>query len=129
MNVCVITDDRMIQIDGEAINFDFTIDANIHAIEWNGSTGNVQFKDNTPNEEFTEITAYQSLVDAHAAEKQRLVAFEIQKEVDRISNMTYADKRSVEYPSIIEQLDDIYHNGIVGWSDAIKVIKDKYPKN
>lgn len=26
------------------------------------------------------------------------------------------------------QLDDIYHNGICDWKDAIKVTKDKYPK-
>jgi hypothetical protein len=37
-------------------------------------------------------------------------------------------KRSQEYPSIVDQLDDIYHNGIDGWKATIKVTKDKYPK-
>ena len=32
------------------------------------------------------------------------------------------------YPSIGDQLDDIYHNGIDGWKATIKAIKDKYPK-
>jgi len=32
------------------------------------------------------------------------------------------------YPSIEDQLDDIYHNGIDGWKATIKVTKDKYPK-
>jgi len=41
---------------------------------------------------------------------------------------TYDTKRSNEYPSIAEQLDDIYHNGIDGWKATIKVTKDKYPK-
>ena len=32
------------------------------------------------------------------------------------------------YPSIGDQLDDIYHNGIDGWKATIKATKDKYPK-
>ena len=27
-----------------------------------------------------------------------------------------------------DQLDDIYHNGVVGWKNTIKATKDKYPK-
>ena len=41
---------------------------------------------------------------------------------------TYDVKRAGEYPLILEQLDDIYHNGIDGWKKTIKAIKDKYPK-
>ena len=40
----------------------------------------------------------------------------------------YREKRQAEYPSITEQLDDLYHNGIDGWKSTIKAIKDKYPK-
>ena len=40
----------------------------------------------------------------------------------------YKRKRALEYPSIIDQLDDIYHNGIAGWKSTIKLTKDKYPK-
>ena len=40
----------------------------------------------------------------------------------------YVGKRELEYPSIVEQLDDIYHNGIDAWKATIKVTKDKYPK-
>ena len=40
----------------------------------------------------------------------------------------YQYKRELEYPSIIDQLDDIYHNGIDGWKTTIKAVKDKYPK-
>ena len=40
----------------------------------------------------------------------------------------YQRKRKIEYPSIAEQLDDIYHNGIDGWKETIKATKDKYPK-
>ena len=40
----------------------------------------------------------------------------------------YQYKRIAEYPSIADQLDDIYHNGIDGWKTTIKAVKDKYPK-
>tara|TARA_R110000765_G_scaffold224810_2_gene328787 strand:+ start:554 stop:841 length:288 start_codon:yes stop_codon:yes gene_type:complete len=40
----------------------------------------------------------------------------------------YQRDRAVEYPSIVDQLDDIYHNGIEGWKATIKTTKDKYPK-
>ena len=40
----------------------------------------------------------------------------------------YQYKRADEYPSIVDQLDDIYHNGIDEWKKTIKAVKDKYPK-
>ena len=40
----------------------------------------------------------------------------------------YKYNRQAEYPSVIDQLDDIYHNGIDGWKRTIKEVKDKYPK-
>ena len=40
----------------------------------------------------------------------------------------YQRKRAKEYPSIADQLDDLYHNGIDGWKATIKTTKDKYPK-
>tara|TARA_R100001440_G_scaffold1609_5_gene5167 strand:- start:775 stop:1053 length:279 start_codon:yes stop_codon:yes gene_type:complete len=40
----------------------------------------------------------------------------------------YKYNREAEYPSIVDQLDDIYHNGVSGWKTTIKAVKDKYPK-
>ena len=44
-------------------------------------------------------------------------------------NDSYKSKRRAEYPSIADQLDDIYHNGIDGWKATIKTTKDKYTKS
>ena len=46
----------------------------------------------------------------------------------KMSENEYKEKRKQEYPSIEDQLDDIYHNGIDGWKTTIKAVKDKYPK-
>ena len=40
----------------------------------------------------------------------------------------YQRDRAIEYPSIADQLDDIYHNGVDEWKKTIKAVKDKYPK-
>ena len=41
---------------------------------------------------------------------------------------TILNNRANNYPSIVDQLDDIYHNGIDAWKATIKTTKDKYPK-
>ena len=43
-------------------------------------------------------------------------------------NLKYQRDRAEAYPSIVDQLDDLYHNGIDGWKTTIKAIKDKYTK-
>ena len=46
----------------------------------------------------------------------------------KMNELAYKDNRKAEYPSIADQLDDLYHNGIDGWKATIKAVKDKYPK-
>ena len=51
------------------------------------------------------------------------------KEIDdEYAAKKYQRDRAAEYPSIVDQLDDIYHNGIDAWKATIKTTKDKYPK-
>lgn len=49
----------------------------------------------------------------------------VQAEIDANE---YKEKRLKEYPSIPDQLDKIYHDGIDAWKVVIKATKDKYPK-
>ena len=51
-------------------------------------------------------TAVQAYIDAHA----------------------YIAKRQAEYPSLPDQFDLIYHQGLDAWKAAIQAVKDKYPK-
>ena len=52
-----------------------------------------------------------------------------QKELETAyDNNAYQRSRATEYPSMAEQLDDIYHNGVDEWKKTIKAVKDKYPK-
>ena len=45
-----------------------------------------------------------------------------------LENNSYKSKRKAEYPSVVDQLDLIYHSGIDAWKTKIKETKDKYPK-
>ena len=119
-----------ISIDNESIdsaNFVGFIDNNSHAIQWDGTSGEIEYKDGTPNATISDISSY-GFETKFATEKQAIADAQAQAEADRIANMTYADKRKAEYPEIGEQLDDIYHNGIDGWKTTIQAIKNKYPK-
>ena len=46
-----------------------------------------------------------------------------------LSKLDYQWKRADEYPSVVDQLDLIYHSGIDAWKAKIKETKDKYPKS
>ena len=57
----------------------------------------------------------------------------VQAEVDSMQAeydaLQYQRDRQPEYPSMADQLDYIYHNGIAKWkSDMVKPVKDAHPK-
>ena len=40
----------------------------------------------------------------------------------------YARSRATAYPSIADQLDTIYHQGLDAWKATILVVKEEFPK-
>ena len=59
---------------------------------------------------------------------QEEIDAEIKRLQDQYDANEYQRSRAFEYPSIADQLDEIYHNGIDSWKAIIKQTKDKYPK-
>jgi bisphosphoglycerate-dependent phosphoglycerate mutase len=57
---------------------------------------------------------------------------EITAEVARLQaeydNNKYQRQRAQAYPSIADQLDKIYHEGIDAWKAQIAAVKQEYPK-
>ena len=82
-----------------------------------------------PNAEFVlkgdELTWISEDIDKPTEEEITAEQERLQTEYDANE---YQRNRAAEYPSVIDQLDDIYHNGIDGWKATIKETKDKYPK-
>jgi len=117
-------------IDGvvlESSTFRTGIPDNVHAIQWNGSSGEIEYNDGGKNKDISDISSY-GFETKFATKLKAMEDAQKKENEDYIASMTYADKRSAEYPSIEEQLDDIYHNGVDGWKATIKTVKDKYPK-
>jgi len=56
----------------------------------------------------------------------KITALATQK--DYVANQSYKDKRAAAYPSIADQLDDMFHNGFDAWKATIQEVKDDNPK-
>ena len=76
------------------------------------------------NEDYSKITWHAGTTPISEADIKAKQA-ELQTDYD---NKEYQRKRAEEYPTIKDQLDDIYHNGVDGWKTTIKAVKDNYPK-
>ena len=130
MNVGIVKEDKVVMVDGEGMNFDFDLPSNVWAIQWNGTTGEIEFNDGSPNEVITDFSAYQSFVDGHATEKQRLADVATQEATDAEAALTYADRRKAKYDALNQfemQFDDAT-NSTTTWVDAINAIKAEFPK-
>jgi len=61
------------------------------------------------------------------AENTVRLADEAEAQAEQDANSWLVGRLS-EYPSMGDQMDSIYHNGIDAWKAEIEVIKVKYPK-
>ena len=65
MRATIIADDGVVGVDGEFRNVDLSaLDANIHAVQWDGVSGHVEYRDRRPETALTDISAYQPFIDA-----------------------------------------------------------------
>ena len=77
-----------------------------------------------------ETVRYDSVNDKWTAEDKdgnsiNVVSADVDAE---LAKQNYKNQRMVEYPSIQDQLDLMYHSGFDAWKTKIKETKDKYPK-
>ena len=82
---------------------------------------NSEAKFSINGEDVNQITWYNDTTPISASDIEAKQA-ELQAEYDA---KQYQRDRANEYPSIVDQLDDIYHNGIDVWKAKINTIKDK----
>ena len=127
--ITLIPSYKQMILDGDTVNFDLKLDANIHAIQWDGSKGHIEYNDGSSNEEITEfdedgwIVKHKQVV----LDEETAIATEEKK---RANDMTYKEKRKREY-NRLEQFEMQYDdkiNNTTTWVDAIKAIKAAYPK-
>ena len=126
----IIKDDKTVIVDGESLTLDAVVLAsNVHAVQFDGTNGEIEYNDGTPNEAITSISDYSTITDDHATKVTADATASEEKRAELLAEAaTYQWKRQNEYPEVVDQLDDIYHNGIDAWKATIKSTKDKYPK-
>ncbi len=68
MRVTIIADDGKVGVDGVFRSVDLsTLDPNIHAVQWDGASGHIEFRDRSPEQQITSISAFQTFIDAWTA--------------------------------------------------------------
>ena len=56
------------------------------------------------------------------------VAYDLPAAEALVAANAYKEQRASAYPSIADQLDKIYHEGIDAWKAQIAAVKQEYPK-
>jgi len=59
---------------------------------------------------------------------EQVVAYDLSTAEALVAANAYKQQRAQAYPSIADQLDQIYHEGIDAWKSTIAAVKQEYPK-
>ena len=109
---------------------------NINAIEFDGTTGHIEYNDGTNNETINSISAYsvaKGVFDNAKAAFDTFVADEAtaQTALEATHGWKRVHDATNKYATIGEQLDQQYHdavNSTTTWKDAIAAVKSAHPK-
>lgn len=130
MQFTIINPDKMLVLNGIGVRCDFELGEGIHAIQWNGSSGHIEYVADIPNEEITDFSPYAHLIEAHTEAVAAEERAEEEWEAQQIAALDYAGQRVMRYPHIGDQLDDLFKSG--AFSDEmtaeIQAVKDAFPK-
>ena len=135
--LAIVPEDKTVVVDGMGFAFDFVVDPDIHAIQWDTDSGHIEYKSDKSNITIDSIKEYDSIIAKHGEVK---LEFEIEekkildelKEYDEVQKLIpeYSKLREREY-DVREQLDMQYwdiKNDTNNWEIYIDKIKEKYPK-
>jgi len=133
----IVPEDKTVVVDGMGFIFDFVVDPDIHAIQWDTDSGHIEYKSDKFNTTIDSIKEYDLIIAKHGEFK---LEFEIeekrildeQKKYDEAQKLIpeYSKLREKEY-NVREQLDMQYwdkKNDTNNWEIYIDKIKAKYPK-
>ena len=59
---------------------------------------------------------------------EQVVSYDLTAAEALVAANAYKEQRASAYPSIADQLDKIYHEGIDAWKAQIAAVKQEYPK-
>jgi hypothetical protein len=59
---------------------------------------------------------------------EQVVSYDLAAAEALVAANAYKDQRATAYPSIADQLDTIYHQGLDAWKATILAVKEEFPK-
>ena len=59
---------------------------------------------------------------------EQAVSYDLAAAEALVAANAYKDQRATAYPSIADQLDTIYHQGLDAWKATILAVKEEFPK-
>jgi ribosome-interacting GTPase 1 len=59
---------------------------------------------------------------------EQVVSYDLSAAEALVAANAYKEQRSTAYPSIADQLDTIYHQGLDAWKATILAVKEEFPK-
>jgi hypothetical protein len=88
------------------------------------------YKDSNNNIYAYELDGSQDhlIADKVSVTQAQVDAINAAKEQEYLDSLSYAQKRQAAYPSIADQLDTIYHQGLDAWKATILAVKEEFPK-
>ena len=72
----IVPEDKTVVVDGMGFTFDFIVDPDIHAIQWDTDSGHIEYKSDKSNITIDSIKEYDSIIAKHGEFK---LEFEIEE--------------------------------------------------
>lgn len=94
MTLTILNENNTVILNNEPLEFDYELDANIWAVQWNGNSGHIEYADDTPNEEITDISQFQSVIEAYNAKVAEMAHQNIDDENAPISLEELREERN-----------------------------------
>ena len=134
----IIKDDSFVSVDGFGLHgIDCSsLASNVHAVQFDGTNGEVEYNDGTNNLSITAISDYSAITDLWTSAKATYdTEISDAATAQTALEATYGWKRvndaTTKYAEIGKQLDQQYKdavNGTTTWKDAIAAVKAAHPK-
>ena len=137
----IIKDDKWVKVDDVGLTLD-TVDlpANVHAVQWDGSAGWIEYNDGKDNKAISSISDYSTITDDHATAKAAEDADDAAaaanfEEAKKTHTFKRVNDDTTKYASVVDQLDQLYKDMVADkldttgtWATGIKAVKDAHPK-
>ena len=136
MNLSIFTDNDVVTVDGYQLVFDlskFDLPEKLWAVFWDGQSGHIEYTDDRPHEDITDVTLFQAVVDEHARLKDGIEHPPPLPESERLARLleerddylAASDWLIVRHKDQIEQgypasLSDDDYQAIQDWRQALR---------